>query len=70
MIKGRSMTWRLLRTELGPDWTLAAVSMLALWIERGRSRRVLAALDDHQLRDIGIRRADALLESEKPFWIP
>jgi uncharacterized protein YjiS (DUF1127 family) len=49
---------------------MAAISIAALWLERGRSRRVLAMLDDHQLHDIGISRADAQVESEKPFWMP
>ncbi len=70
MIKGRTMAWWLLRTDLGCRWTIAAISTVALWVERGRSRRVLATLDDHQLRDIGISRADALLEGAKPFWMP
>jgi uncharacterized protein YjiS (DUF1127 family) len=43
-------------------------STIALWWQRGRSRNVLAMLDDHELRDIGISRADARIESEKPFW--
>ena len=33
----------------------AAVSR---WITRWRSRQMLAALDNHQLRDIGVSRAD------------
>lgn len=66
----RSVASWLLRTDVGPGWVGAAISMIALWVERGRSRRVLAGLDDYQLRDIGITRADALLESEKPFWMP
>jgi len=70
MIKGRTMPWWLLRTDHGRSWTMAAIAIVALWLERGRSRRVLATLDDHQLRDIGISRADAQLESEKPFWRP
>jgi len=70
MIKGHTTAWWLLRTDHGRNWTMAAISTVALWVERGRSRRVLATLDDHQLRDIGISRADALLESAKPFWRP
>jgi uncharacterized protein YjiS (DUF1127 family) len=70
MIKGHTMAWWLLRTDHGRSWTMAAGSIVARWLERGRSRRVLATLDDHQLRDIGISRADALLESERPFWRP
>jgi uncharacterized protein YjiS (DUF1127 family) len=40
---------------------------LLLW-DRQRQRRVLLDLDDHQLRDIGKTREDALIEGRKPFW--
>ena len=33
-----------------------------------RSRRRLADLDDHLLRDIGLDRADALAEAERQPW--
>lgn len=33
-----------------------------------RQRRDLLALDDAMLKDIGISRADALQEGNKPFW--
>ncbi|MGK9170649.1 DUF1127 domain-containing protein [Inquilinus limosus] len=36
--------------------------------ERARQRRVLEALDDHQLRDLGLSRAEALREAWRPFW--
>jgi uncharacterized protein YjiS (DUF1127 family) len=38
------------------------------WLERARQRRALSELNDHMLRDIGLTRADAWAESEKPFW--
>lgn len=38
------------------------------WLERSRQRRRLGELSDHMLRDIGLTRADAWAESEKPFW--
>jgi uncharacterized protein YjiS (DUF1127 family) len=62
--------WRLLQTDCWHTAMAAASSAIAIWRERARSRRVLATLDDHRLRDIGVSRADAWLESEKPFWIP
>jgi uncharacterized protein YjiS (DUF1127 family) len=68
MIRGRTLAWWLPGTEHWRASALAAIPTVALWLERGRSRRVLAMLDDHQLRDIGISRADALRESAKPFW--
>jgi uncharacterized protein YjiS (DUF1127 family) len=52
-------------------WRIAtAIAVADLWWERGRSRRVLAELDDHSLGDIGVTRAEAQLESAKPFWMP
>lgn len=33
-----------------------------------RSRRRLALLDDHILRDIGLTRAEAEAEAERPAW--
>ena len=39
------------------------------WRCRHRERRALMALDDRLLRDIGITRAQALEEANKPFWI-
>lgn len=51
-------------------WTIAVIATLVLWLDRGRSRRALAMLDEHQLRDIGVTRVDAERESAKPFWQP
>jgi uncharacterized protein YjiS (DUF1127 family) len=42
----------------------------SVWLERSRQRRQLAQLSDHMLRDIGLTRADAWHEAEKPFWRP
>ncbi len=39
-----------------------------LWRERAAQRRQLRALDDWQLNDLGLTRANADLESRKPFW--
>jgi uncharacterized protein YjiS (DUF1127 family) len=44
------------------------VTRLMVWHERARERRALLGLSDLQLRDIGISRADAGGEGEKPFW--
>lgn len=38
------------------------------WQQRARQRRQLAGLDDWQLEDIGISRAEAQREAAKPFW--
>jgi uncharacterized protein YjiS (DUF1127 family) len=40
------------------------------WLERSRQRRQLGELNDHMLRDIGLTRADAWAEVDKPFWRP
>ncbi|MBZ2167374.1 DUF1127 domain-containing protein [Marinobacter sp. F4216] len=33
-----------------------------------RTRTQLARLPDHMLKDIGVSRADAEREAQKPFW--
>jgi uncharacterized protein YjiS (DUF1127 family) len=49
---------------------VALADGLLTWLERGRSRRLLARLDDRMLHDIGLSRADVERESGKPFWRP
>lgn len=46
------------------------VDMLLLFHERARQRQALMALDDRLLKDIGVSRADAEREANKPFWRP
>lgn len=41
---------------------------VATWSERRRQRLALEALPDHLLSDIGVSRADADQEADKPFW--
>lgn len=41
---------------------------LALWRARAQGRRHLQDLDDHLLKDIGLTRARAFAEGQKPFW--
>lgn len=36
--------------------------------KRAQQRHELAVLSDHQLKDIGVSRVDAMNEAEKPFW--
>ena len=43
---------------------------LRTWRHRARGRRALEALSDHELRDIGLTRAHACREAQKPFWVP
>lgn len=50
---------------------LAAIAgPLAEWSTRYRERCALARLDDYLLRDIGLTRAEARREMNKPFWKP
>jgi uncharacterized protein YjiS (DUF1127 family) len=49
-------------------WLRNAIAILKLWHERGRQRRALAQLSPYLLRDLGITRYDAEMESNKPFW--
>jgi uncharacterized protein YjiS (DUF1127 family) len=56
-----------LRTSVGHVVDDAAAMLLA-WRERARQRRELLGLSDRDLHDIGLSRADAVGEGEKPFW--
>ncbi len=47
-----------------------AFETLWLWQTRAGERMHLLTLDDHELRDIGITRAEAEAEARKPFWRP
>lgn len=53
--------------------TYRAVPVLQVvsgWLNRHRSRRALAVLDEHLLRDIGLTTQDAFDELRKPLWRP
>jgi uncharacterized protein YjiS (DUF1127 family) len=41
---------------------------LAMMAKRAKQRRMLAALEDWQITDIGLTRAEAMREAAKPFW--
>ena len=64
------------RQAVSAAWSKAAagttlggiVTTLMVWYDRARERRALLGLSDSQLRDIGISRADAGSEGDKPFW--
>ena len=45
-----------------------ATAQLMRWRQLSRDRAVLARLSDDCLRDIGLSRADVMLESSRPFW--
>jgi uncharacterized protein YjiS (DUF1127 family) len=48
----------------------AAFGILWTWRDRYRERRMLSALSDHMLKDIGVSRADVEREAGKTFWRP
>ena len=57
------------RSESGVARAVVALfDTVAEWAERRRQRRALEALPDHLLHDIGLSRADAVNEADKPFW--
>lgn len=55
-------------TERRKNVWRAVVRQVQRWIELSRQRRQLAMLDDYQLKDIGLSRADIMTEVERPFW--
>jgi uncharacterized protein YjiS (DUF1127 family) len=50
------------------DLMSAVVKRLQLWIEKHHQRRVLAGLDEHLRRDIGISLEQVRHEVSQPFW--
>lgn len=61
---------------LGTEQTLAPQAALALyvavvltkWSTRHRTRKALAKLDAHLLKDIGLNPLDARAEASRMFW--
>ena len=47
---------------------LRVAVVFAKWSQRSRTRRALADLDDHMLRDLGLTRDQATRESRRMFW--
>ena len=47
-----------------------AVSFIFEALERQRTRRDLACLDDRMLRDIGLSRYEVEMELRRPWWRP
>ena len=44
------------------------LARIEAWCERDRQRRALALLDDRQLKDVGLSRADVERVSRKSLW--
>lgn len=51
-------------------WWQRALRRVALWNDRLRERRQLAAMGERELRDISLNRLDVMRELHKPFWRP
>jgi uncharacterized protein YjiS (DUF1127 family) len=47
---------------------LGVLARVLGWLDLATQRRHLAELDERMLRDIGLRREDALAEARRPFW--
>jgi uncharacterized protein YjiS (DUF1127 family) len=46
------------------------MALVRQWLRRNRTRHEIAELDEHLLRDIGLTRFDATVESRKHFRQP
>jgi uncharacterized protein YjiS (DUF1127 family) len=55
--------WAAAAAEIGQ-----AATRLQVWQERALLRRALHSLSDHELKDIGKGRADAVREGNQLFW--
>jgi uncharacterized protein YjiS (DUF1127 family) len=44
------------------------LKLVTTWRERSRARRLLAAMSDRELHDIGVCRAEVADEIGRPFW--
>lgn len=42
--------------------------VLQEWLRRARSRREIARLDEHTIRDLGLSPSQLEFEAQKPFW--
>ncbi|HKY95543.1 MAG TPA: DUF1127 domain-containing protein [Kiloniellales bacterium] len=56
------------KKSAGPGMMSRLWSTLATWRNRAVMRHHLLAMNEHMLKDIGLTRADAQREVNKPFW--
>ncbi len=47
---------------------VTVIDTILLWHERHTQRRLLAAMSDTMLRDVGLESRDVVEETTKPFW--
>lgn len=57
-----------LRRPLRPEKQQHFRELVRQWWRRRRTRTMLAQMDDYLLKDIGLTRADAQQEADRPFW--
>jgi uncharacterized protein YjiS (DUF1127 family) len=64
-----ALIWRLFVPGSGLRLVaLRVIARLLEWQERSRQRAMLATIDEHLLRDLGLTRSEAQEEYQKPFW--
>jgi len=51
-----------------PDFLARLLATARLWRRRARERAALAQMDERALHDIGLSRASAVFEINKPLW--
>jgi uncharacterized protein YjiS (DUF1127 family) len=60
------------RGARGRTSSVLDLSAITVWLwrasERRHTRRALQALNDEQLKDIGLSRSQAYAEAIRPFW--
>ena len=49
-------------------WWSRMLETVNTWNRRHKTRRQLARVEYHVLRDVGISQADRFIEINKPFW--
>lgn len=66
----RTSSWNvsMARLAITASWSRALILWLLDLSERRRQRAALMSLDDRLLKDIGLTRADAEREYDKPLW--
>ncbi len=47
---------------------VASAVLVTAWNSRRQTRKTLAVLSDHELKDVGLSRDLAIREAAKPFW--
>ena len=57
------------RPSIVESFLSAPFATLATWSERLKQRAALAEMDERMLKDIGLSRAHAQVEADKPFWM-